>query len=44
MREKNESVSVDNRFGEGDDGEYRCGEQLDDRIIGGELCEIDKYF
>lgn len=43
VREQSESVNVDNRFGE-DDAVYRCGEQLDDRIIGGELCEIDKYF
>jgi hypothetical protein len=44
VREQNESVSIDNRFGEDDAATYRCGEQLDDRIIGGELCEIDKYF
>lgn len=43
---RNDSVSLDNRFGDDDAGEYeyRCGEQLDDRIVGGELCEIDKYF
>lgn len=40
----NESVSLDNRFSETESPQIKCGQQLDDRIVGGELCEIDKYF
>ena len=49
--EKNETgethVDLDNRFGEGDGSvpKRKCGMQaFDNRIVGGELCEIDKYF
>jgi len=49
--EKNENaetnVDLDNRFGESDGSQpkRKCGMQaLDNRIVGGELCEIDKYF
>ncbi|KAL7025805.1 hypothetical protein ACKWTF_013640 [Chironomus riparius] len=49
--EKNETqetnVDLDNRFGEGNGlmPKRKCGMQaFDDRIVGGELCEIDKYF
>lgn len=45
MREitENGSISLDNRFGENDEP-VKCGQQLDDRIVGGVICEIDKYF
>lgn len=35
------SVAIDNRFSESESA-FKCGQQLDDRIVGGELCEIDK--
>lgn len=46
MREtETESVDLENRFGESDLKKRKCGVQaLDDRIVGGELCEIDEYF
>lgn len=41
---ENGSVTLDNRFIETEDAQIKCGQQLDNRIVGGEICEIDKFF
>lgn len=41
----NDDVDLDNRFGEGEGNKpmMKCGmPTIDNRIVGGELCEIDK--
>jgi hypothetical protein len=40
-----ESVILDNRFGESTIEKKKCGVNfsLEDRIVGGELCALDKY-
>ena len=39
-------VTLDNRFSENVNAHQliKCGEQIDNRIVGGEICEIDKFF
>lgn len=41
---ENGSIILDNRFNENENAQIKCGQQLDNRIVGGEICEIDKLF
>lgn len=40
---ENGSITLDNRFSENGNAHIKCGEQLDNRIVGGEICELDKF-